>query len=1100
VPKPAPGTLPKTVANPAGKYADEPALIERNDREVVYAADGTGSEHQVIVVRVQTEAAVKQLSVVGFNFASASQHVDIDYVRVRHPDGTVVETTVADALEMPTEVMRQAPFYSDLKQKQVPVRGLRAGDRLEWSVHLIHTRAEAPNRFWGITDFTGPERVALAESFTLRLPANVPANVWSPKQKPAITEEGGQRVYRWTSSQLQPTVGPVATARAEAEKKRTLTPEEVTDREDGQLPQIAYTNFPDWASIGAWYRGLEGDRVAPDATIKAKAAELIAGKTTDEDKIRALYAYTATEIRYIGVALGQGRYQPHLASEVLSNQYGDCKDKATLLASLLAAAGYTADTVLIGPGIRFNEAVPSPAAFDHAITAVTLGSGPNGQLAQRTIWLDSTQEVAPYRALLSVERDKQVLRIPLAGEAHLDRTPANLPFASADHFTADGTLDAKGTAKGKLTYSFRGDDEIAVRAALRQVSPAQYNDFAQYLLSSMGFGGKVTNATFTPPEQTDKPMLMTFDYEREKPGGDWDNYRIVALDAPDGLPTFDEKAPPQIPIDLGTPRTMTSTSKLLLPAGWGATLPEAIHQKTPWLSYDRAYRFENGALSEERTIVILQQRIPVAKWHEYKSLTDAVSPGTYPYIQLTRTKAAAGDTTPGPPLATKNNEEARLLLVDAANANKVRQTERSTKLAMQAKALNDEQPYLWSILGYNAFLRGETTEAVTDYTRELTLHPNEGNIYGLLANAQLAQGKRDDAEATLRRRLSAVGPDANTSGTIAAMLLEDEKPAEALKVAEAASSADPSNLRMRLLLGNTQMKSGDKAAGIATLTAALAAADTPLLRNDIAYNLADNGVATAAVEAVSRKVVDDLTAESATWQLTAADQDVKQMTAATQLLVAAWDTLGWTIYRNATGHDPSRLAEAERYVQAAWLADPRAEVGQHLGEIQEMAGHLAEALATYQLAAATISNVDLRGVRRPPTAQQRELTARIARLQTAKAGPALKDAGKQLQAMRTFSLGTFSGSSRRLLFRILLTADGSVAGMQQIATGNSGTTPAADSSQPTPESKESSARLKSAHFNTWLQHDSTAKMLRNAYVDCHQNVCEAVVLPLGSTQ
>ena len=53
-------------------------------------------------------------------------------------------------------------------------------------------------------------------------------------------------------------------------------------------------------------------------------------------------------MRYIGVAFGIGRYQPHSAETVLDNQYGDCKDKHTLLAAMLKAAGYEAWPALIG--------------------------------------------------------------------------------------------------------------------------------------------------------------------------------------------------------------------------------------------------------------------------------------------------------------------------------------------------------------------------------------------------------------------------------------------------------------------------------------------------------------------------------------------------------------------------------------------------------------------------------------------------------------------------------------------------------------------------------------------------------------------------------
>ena len=493
-------------------------------------------------MRVQTDAAVKSLGIVSFSYASASQHVDIEYIRVRHPDGSVVETPVTDALEMPSEIMRQAPFYSDFKEKQVPVRGLRAGDMLEWSIRLVRSKAEAPQHFWGTADFSGKERVALAETFTLRLPKGVSANVWSPKQPAKISEEGPERIYRWTSKQLEPTVGPEADARNEAEKKRTLSADEILDRTEGALPLIAWTNFSDWPAVGAWYRTLETGRVTPDDAIKAKEAELVLGKGSDEEKIRAIYDYTSTQIRYIGVALGQGRYQPHLASEVLSNQYGDCKDKATLLASLLAAAGYSADTVLIGAGVRFNEAVPSPGVFDHAITALSTGSG----ATRKTIWLDSTQEIAPYQALLFGLRDKRALRVPQQEAAYLDRTPADLPFSTFERFEAKSVLDAQGIAKGRITITARGDSEMTLRAVVRQVSPAQYDQATQYLVNQIGYAGKTSHSTITSPDKTDKPLEISFDYERDKPG-DWASYRISPQFPPDELPIPDQKEPPQGP-------------------------------------------------------------------------------------------------------------------------------------------------------------------------------------------------------------------------------------------------------------------------------------------------------------------------------------------------------------------------------------------------------------------------------------------------------------------------------------------------------------------------------------------------------------------------
>lgn len=1073
-------------ATPAGadRYAAEPTVIERNDREIFVAADGTGFEHQTVVIRVQTEAAVKTLSVISFSFASASQHVEIESMRVHHPDGSVVETPVADALEMPTEIMRQAPFYSDLKEEQIPVRGLRAGDRLEWSVRTVRTKAEAPGRFWGVSDFTGKDRVALSESLTLRLPRTVPANVWSPKQPAKITEEGSERVYRWTSSQLEPTAGPEAEARTEAEKKRTLTAEEITDRSDGALPLIAWTNFPDWASVGEWYHTLETGRVTPDDVIKAKAAELIRGKTTDEAKIRAIYDYTSTQIRYIGVALGQGRYQPHLASEVLSNQYGDCKDKATLLASLLAAAGYSADTVLIGAGIRFNEAVPSPGAFNHAITALTVGTGADRQ----TIWLDSTQEVAPYRALLFGLRDRQALRIPLQGVAYLDRTPVDLPFPSFQRFDAKATLDAQGLAKGHISITSRGDDEMALRAVVRQVSPGQYDQFTQYLIGQIGYSGKATHASIMPPDKTEKPFEIAFDYERDKPG-DWTSYRISPQFAPDELPIVNEKEPPQTPILLGVPRTMTSTSEFKLPAGWGATLPDAIHRETPWVRYDKTYRFENGTIFAERSIQILAAKVPVEKWREYKQFADDVSAGTDQWIDLTRPASAAG--TPGPPPPTKDDAKARELVSQASEANQQHQFDRSGELIAQAKAINEEQPYLWSVTGFRAMLRGEMTEAAADYKHELQLHPNEENIYQLLANTQLAQDKRSDAEATLRLRLKVVGPDAGTSMLLVDLLQQDDNPTAALHAAEEASTADPTNQRLKVMLGRARLKAGDKAAGAATLLTALREADDPGLRNDAAYELANNDQWTQEVEDAARKAVDQITQETQSWTLTTADQDISEMRKRSALLVASWDTLGWAIYKSPTGREPARLAEAEHYIAAAWQNDLHAEVGTHLAELQLAMHRPAEALVTLQLARATTPEFNALGVRQQPSAVQRDLDGRIERLRKLQPKAALTDPRAALNQQSRLEAGASGGQSIVAPYRMLLTAHG----IQNIVALK-----AEDGDHGKPDPARDLPRIDHAIPKTWIPAESSARLLRSSLLKCHQDVCEVILTPLAVTR
>ena len=104
---------------------------------------------------------------------------------------------------MPSQVSRIAPLYSDLKEKQIPVKSLSTGDTLEYQVLFHIEKAQAPSQFWGAENFT-TSAVVLDQTVELRLPKEKYIQVVSPKAQPVITEEGGKRVFRWKISHPEP--------------------------------------------------------------------------------------------------------------------------------------------------------------------------------------------------------------------------------------------------------------------------------------------------------------------------------------------------------------------------------------------------------------------------------------------------------------------------------------------------------------------------------------------------------------------------------------------------------------------------------------------------------------------------------------------------------------------------------------------------------------------------------------------------------------------------------------------------------------------------------------------------------------------------------
>ena len=210
-------------------------------------------------------------------------------------------------------------------------------------------------------------------------------------------------------------------------------------------------------------------------------------------------------------------------------------------------------------GVRFNPAVPSPAAFNHLIARITLDGKP--------VWMDATEEVAPFRMLAAPIRDKQALLVPDAGLAAIVQTPADPPFPNLQEWEASGSLDAGGTSNSHIKITFRGDGELFLRTVVRSVPPAQYDDLAQKLLNGLGYAGTSNHAEFSRADDTAGPLTLSMDYHREK-GGDWDNLRVIPQLAPVTLPAFDDADPPIASIALSGPRTEHSTASLTLPPGW----------------------------------------------------------------------------------------------------------------------------------------------------------------------------------------------------------------------------------------------------------------------------------------------------------------------------------------------------------------------------------------------------------------------------------------------------------------------------------------------------------------------------------------------------
>ncbi len=1051
------------------QYATEAVVVERNETAYRMHADGTGERTQHMRVRVQSEGAVRQFSVLSFSYAAASETPHITMVRVHKPDGSTVDTPVADAIEMPAPVTREAPLYSDLKEKQVPVRQLGVGDTLEYEVHTTVDKPEAPGQFWGADHFTAPGTlVTLAEVYILEVPKGKYVQVWSPNHKPVRTEHDGLVTYTWTVSQLLPT--PTPAQQNDAKTRPAKDPDQ--DAEGRLIPSLAYTTFHSWQEVGDWYRGLAATRAEPNDALRAKADALTAGAKTQEEQARALYRFVSG-IRYVGIDLGVGRFQPHPAAEVLADQYGDCKDKDTLLEALMRAKGLHTAPALIGAGITPLPDVPTPAVFNHVITTVDLpGTG--------RVWMDSTAETAPFRLLNPVIRDEEALVVPVAGPAELVKTPSDAPYPFYNRFDATGTLTPDGLLKAHVDLVFHSDDEAPLRQGLQQLAPAQWDAGVQYLSSSMGFSGKTTNADLRQ-KGPDEPLHLSYDYTREK-YSDWSELRILPMAPGVALPEPDSDDPAPADVNLGAKGSQVASFKLTLPPGYRADLPDGVHATSPWATFDKTYRVADGVLVFDRKVDILSTRVPKADLGAYSAFLKKISNGQEFYIQLTashrmivvpsspggkgKPSASIAPITP-PAAAASSSKDPEVLVQQAMQLVPTMNWTGVTALLDQAKSISDSTPYLWA--GYAVVQAAQRNYAASIplYRRELARHPDEGRVVVQLSAAMKGDHQDAAAETVLLEYFRDHTDDRMVALMLASVQTAGHHYTEAAETLQQASLALPKDEQLKVQLANTLLLTGNKAEAGKVAKAALEGAepDDSGILNDAGYALAEAGTDLPLAESSSRKAVLLLETKS----LTLSPEEVNSRSYAdANLLVASWDTLGYILMQE------QKLDQALNWFGPAWLDCQHAEVGLHLGQVYEKQGRTKEALVMYQLALASHE-----GARAYDVIAQ--LQAGIARLHGSASDA--KDR-EELQNERIFRVKRSGNVTGTGTYRLLLASTG-VVGLQQVS---------GDAAVKTEEPAICTMR-----FPELIPAGSQVHLLRRIVLSCHSGeTCQLVFVPNSS--
>jgi transglutaminase-like putative cysteine protease len=386
-----------------------------------------------------------------------------------------------------------------------------------------------------------------------------------------------------------------------------------------------------WRDLGAWYLTLTRERRNASPEIRQKVAELTASVPTLLGKMQALAAFVQSDVRYVAIELGIGGHQPHAAAEVFNHHYGDCKDKANLLITMLKEIGVDSYAVVINT-VRGSVTATTPPdlSFNHAIVAIALppdleATNLKATLVQpklgRLLFFDPTDDLTPLGLLSGgLQANYGMLVTPEGGD--LVRLPQLALDTNGTARTGKMTLDEKGTLRGDVHEVRSGDSAAYQRGTLRSVTVdtdriKPVEAIAAASLSTF----QIVKASIANLRAPDRPFEWNYSLEAEnyaKTSGDLllVRPRVLGVLARGFLET---KEPRQFPVEFEGPERDTDYFEITFPAGFEVEeLPPAIDVDDGFAAYHSKTEAAGRTLRYSRTIEFKDLSVPADKAPQLK--------------------------------------------------------------------------------------------------------------------------------------------------------------------------------------------------------------------------------------------------------------------------------------------------------------------------------------------------------------------------------------------------------------------------------------------------------------------------------------------------
>jgi hypothetical protein len=599
------------------KPADYPSantVVIASDQAIVYQRDGqfTATVHDVRLVLTQEgKAAASSLPL---NYTRDAEKMEVLTARVIKADGSVVPVGPSGIKD--TEQSGEMNIYDPMgRSLQVTFDGLAPGDAAEVTFRMTRLLPTRPGFFNDTFAFQGTEPM-LEGSYDIDGPADLPltSTIYHPERGARVTasrtRQNDRIRYRWT-----------------VRNAPQLVPEALMNGTT-ELPLLVVTTDPSWEHFSSWWASVTEPQLEVGPALAARTAELVKGAGSDEQKIKALYDFVASDVRYRGLGVGpRTGYTPRKANDTYASRWGVCRDVAILLTAMLRQAGFQAHPVLTNVGDPVLDKIAYDG-FNHAIVAMPDRAAPGGWT-----FLDPTAKNSSD-LLPGYEREQHALVSTRKGEP-LRVIPPVAPAANMGHVVTRSQVGRDGSLSSEVTIESKGALDLVLRSMAATMPREQLRQTAEQIVHGSLPDARLVRFEVSDPLALQRPMQMELRLEvptASVQAGDFRLLRTVVTSGALGLdawlgPALGGLASRKYTLDARSTLQWSQDEVISLPPGMKVqALPNDAHSANAVSQVDsHCGRSAGGTISCHRSFQIKTRFIDPAKYAELRQVLSDVA-------------------------------------------------------------------------------------------------------------------------------------------------------------------------------------------------------------------------------------------------------------------------------------------------------------------------------------------------------------------------------------------------------------------------------------------------------------------------------------------